>query len=486
MIGIKQFRQISTINKRKKLAVIGSGPSAFYTVLNILKKNAGNVEIDMFEQHPSPFGLVRYGVAPDHPEVKNCIDRFNDISEFITLGNFKYFGNVPVSKDSTKSLSLQELYDNYDDILYAYGSSLPNLPEVAGIEHPGIISSYEFVNWYNGHPNHQDYEIPLKEVTDVSIVGNGNVAIDIVRILLAPSDGYWSKTDISSKALATLAESRVKRVNVLARRGVLDSKFTNKELRELLEMDKLGVYFQGWNDSSFKEQLADVKLDRINKRRVSLLNKYNHREFSKEEVENGKFWNLQYLKSPVGFKVHNERLLSETIVAENQLLFKDGKWTIEQSGKIGAVKNQLVILATGYKCEPLKEFKELGIPFENGRIPNNNGKVENVDHSYCVGWVSNASRGNINSTVADSEVVADTILREWEKENEGDDEKKGRAVIEGILKERGMEPVDWERWNKIHQLEKLQGSVKGKPYEKLAFNDMLDRTSQDKTRQDSD
>lgn len=266
----------------------------------------------------------------------------------------------------------------------------------------------------------------------------------------------------------------------------MDSKFTNKELRELLEMDKLGVYFQGWNDSSFKEQLADVKLDRINKRRVSLLNKYNHREFSKEEVENGKFWNLQYLKSPVGFKVHNERLLSETIVAENQLLFKDGKWTIEQSGKIGAVKNQLVILATGYKCEPLKEFKELGIPFENGRIPNNNGKVENVDHSYCVGWVSNASRGNINSTVADSEVVADTILREWEKENEDDDEKKGRAVIEGILKERGMEPVDWERWNKIHQLEKLQGSVKGKPYEKLAFNDMLDRTSQDKTRQDSD
>jgi adrenodoxin-NADP+ reductase len=470
---INSFRSIRCLSTKRKLAVIGSGPSAFYTVLNILKNHSNDIEIDMFEQNPSPFGLVRYGVAPDHPEVKNCIDRFNDIQEYMPMGSFKYFGNIGISnlKNKNNEISLKDLYKNYNGVLYAYGSSNANLPEISGLNHPGVIDSYKFVNWYNGHPNFQNLNIPLNKIKNVSIIGNGNVAIDITRILLAPSDKHWQNTDISNNALKILNKSNVKNINIIARRGLIDSKFTNKELRELLELENYGVYFSGYNKDDFKDQLNDLKLDRINKRRISLLDKYNNK-YSNEELANGKTWNLQYLKNPIGVKVLDDELLSETIFTINKIEKEkeSGDWKIKPSGQLTSVKNELLILATGYKCEPLSEFKELGIPFSNGHIINEDGKINHKLNSYCVGWVSNGSRGNINSTVIDSSNVSNTIINDILKNT---DEKLGRIGIEKILKDKNIKPITWNDWNKIHTKEIENGKLQGKPYEKMKFEDMI-------------
>lgn len=459
------LNQIRNLSTKHKLAVIGSGPSAFYTVLNILKDKPNDFEIDMFEKNPSPFGLVRYGVAPDHPEVKNCIDRFNEIKDFIPSGTFKYFGNVPVS-ETAEGISLKDIYKNYNGVLYAYGSSIANVPDFPGIEHPAVIDSYTFVNWYNGHPKFSNLKIPLDKVSNVSIIGNGNVALDIVRILLAHPEAHWSTTDIAREALETLRASTVKNVNVIARRGVLDSKFSNKELRELLELKN--VHFDGYNREEFDGQLKEVKLDRINKRRISLLDKYV--DLPNEDA-NRKTWNLQYLKSPIGVKIKDNELLSETIFKLNKMeKDADGNWKVQPKGKLESVPNDLLILATGYKCEPLGEFDELDIPFENGKIKNNNGKIETSSpNSYCVGWVSNGSQGNINSTVVDSMNVAATIVND----SFATGEKEGRTGIEKIMKEKGIKAVTWDEWNSIHQEEIKRGAGCGKPYEKMKFSDML-------------
>ena len=460
-------RFLSTNSNLKKLAVIGSGPSSFYTILQILKKQPNNFQIDIFEKNPSPFGLVRYGVAPDHPEVKNCIDKFNEIGEFIKTGKVKYFGNVEICKD----LSLNDLYKNYNGILYAYGSSNGNKVEFPGSLHQNIINSFDFVNWYNGNHNYKNVIKSLKGIKDISIIGAGNVAIDIIRILLGDVNKRWKSTDISNHALNILKESDVKNVNVIIRRGILDSKFTNKELRELLEMRDEGVEFKGWNKEDFDEQLKSLgKLDRVNKRRIDLLNKY-------KENGNGngnKGWKLNYLRSPIGIMVKPDGNIKELLVKVSKMVHNEenDKWEYKSDGKIESIPSDLVILATGYKCEPLNEFKEIGIPFENGKIINNNGKIENIKNSYCVGWVSNNSQGNINNTVNDSMNVAETIINDEELIN--DENKEGREEIEIILKDKKHKIVKWEDWEKIHSIEIDQGNKDGKPYNKLSFNEMLE------------
>lgn len=460
MNNLTFFRLAST---KRKLAVVGSGPSAFYTVLHILKSHANEYEIDMFEKNPNPYGLVRTGVAPDHPEVKNCIDRFNDVEMY--GDSFKYYGNVAISQDG--GLSLKELYDNYNGLLYAYGSSEPNVPQIAGHEHPAVIDSKKFVGWYNNDPKYRDFNPPLETAKTVSIVGNGNVAIDIVRVLLGKPE-RWHQTDISSAALEKLKQSNIQTVNIVARKGLLESKFTNKELRELLEMDSEGVYFGGYNKEDFEDLLKVVKLGRVEKRRVSLLEKYAEKHQNLQPDQ--KKFTLQYLKNPIGFKIKSDELLKEMIVSRNKIALKDdGTYTIESAGSFEDIKTDLVILATGYKAEPLSEFEELGIPFSKGKIPNKEGKIDGVDNSYCVGWVATGSTGNINSTVMSSSITAETILKDL---NSSSEEKPGRQAIEKLIAEKHIKPFTWNHWKKVEEEELSLGKKEGKIAQRLNFEQM--------------
>ncbi|VEU23601.1 DEKNAAC104725 [Brettanomyces naardenensis] len=476
----RRFFSFSRSAYSKKVAVIGAGPSGFYTSLNLLKDKDPALQIDMFEKNPCPFGLVRYGVAPDHPEVKNCQERFQDTRND---RRFQYFGNVSVGSD----IKLKELYDNYDVVVYSYGSSLENKLGIPGEDdHPAIINSRAFVGWYNGDPDYRDLDPPLDKVDSVIIIGNGNVAIDIARILMAPVDSHWKTTDITEHALRILKKSTVEKVTIVARRGFLESKFTNKEFKELLELHNEGVYFGGWPEEKFSS-LKDLKLGRVDKRRLSLVNKYKSViDEEAKDAETGKVkkvWYLDYLKSPIGFKVdsNDPSLLEEVIFRDNAITIQHdpdtGKYksTITPTDGFSSIVCQMVIPSIGYKCEPMEEFEELGIPFDTGRgiIPNVDGKVEGRDDSFCVGWIANGSRGNINSTVMTSSLLAGIIQDQLKVVADGTD-KPGRTSTESLLENRKVRVVNWDDWVKISEYERSQGEPKGKPGEKVTdYGEML-------------
>lgn len=474
----RRFLSTTACRLSKKVAVVGAGPSGFYTSLNLLKDNDPSLQIDMFERNPCPFGLVRYGVAPDHPEVKNCQERFQDTRKD---ERFKYYGNVTVGID----LKLKELYDNYDIVVYAYGSNKENKLGIPGEDdHPGIINSKAFVGWYNGSPEYKDLDPPLDKVKSVVIIGNGNVAIDIARVLLAPIESHWKMTDISRHAIEQLGKSKVEKVTIVARKGFLESKFTNKEFKELFELYKEGVYFGGWPKQKFVT-LQDLKLGRVDKRRLSLVNKY--KGLLEKETAGGKtprrVWYLDYLKSPIGFKVNraDPELLEEVIFRDNSIKIeripntRSYRSIITPTEGFSSINCQLVIPSIGYKCKPLPEFKKLGIPFDEkkGVIPNVDGKVIGRNDSYCVGWVANGSRGNINSTVMTSGLLAEIIQEQLNAKNNNID-KPGRKVMEELLDKRNVNVVNWDDWTTIEAFEKMKGKESGKPMEKVTdFKEML-------------
>lgn len=265
------------LTKPFKVAIVGTGPGGFYTAHHLLNKSSPDVKlnIDFFEKLPTPYGLSRYGVAPDHPEVKNCEDHMINIMK--DFGNsesrhkVRFLGNVEVGKD----IALKELEGNYNSIVLAYGcTSADNKLSIPGADLPGVVPARQFVNWYNGHPDYYGENKyippPLDKVDTVSIIGNGNVALDVARILLADPREHWAKTDISVDAQQLLEKSTVKHVRIVARRGILESAFSNKEIRELLELPVKFV--------PLPKDLLDFdtkKLGRVDKRRVSLLEKYS-------------------------------------------------------------------------------------------------------------------------------------------------------------------------------------------------------------------
>ncbi|OWB55253.1 hypothetical protein B5S28_g1121 [[Candida] boidinii] len=531
LLGLRYYSQAvekasasSTTNaKSSKIAVVGSGPSAFYTVLQLLKSPIKDLQIDMFEKTPVPFGLVRYGVAPDHPEVKFCQTRFADCSQD---ERFKFFGNVEIGKD----LSVKELRTNYDSILFAYGSNKDKKLGIKGEDSPGVISSKEFVGWYNGDPQYQDLNPPLEDVENVSIIGNGNVTIDIIRILLAPVDKHWLNTDITTQAINKLKLSKVKKVEVFARRGFFESAFTNKEFKELLELNNEGVKFIGWDEEILQPILKEIShlMNRVDKRRLKLAETYsksNNNNKTNNDIQNQKFWKLNYLKSPVEFikDEKNSKILKETIFQSNNLSMPEPNMKspiIKPIDEFKKVKNELVIISTGYKGEPLVGFEEANVPFDSkrGMIPNIDGRVLNTELSeinnsgstleddekfnfikglYTVGWIASGSRGAINSAVMNGSIVGNNMIQDIEnfelfsKSSDTDNKslnnensngesdnavppvKLGRSKIRDLLNERNCKVVTWDDWLKIEEYEKSSGEKLGKISNKITNTDEM-------------
>lgn len=215
------------------VAVIGSGPSGFYFVDRLRRLLGGNVQIDIFERLPTPYGLVRYGVAPDHPDTKNVINKFRSIA---MEERVRFFGNVNVGLD----ISFSDLRSQYNAVVLACGAEDDRHMDIAGEDSTGVLSARQFVNWYNGHPEYSDVPVDLQHVRSVGIVGLGNVALDCARILLKPVDDLTG-TDISDSALEQLRTSAVEEVHIVGRRGPLQAQFSGKELREILSLANVSI-----------------------------------------------------------------------------------------------------------------------------------------------------------------------------------------------------------------------------------------------------
>ncbi|CDR37338.1 CYFA0S01e09758g1_1 [Cyberlindnera fabianii] len=441
----------STLN----VAIVGSGPSGFYTAHDLLKRP--NVKVTIFDKLPTPFGLSRYGVAPDHLEVKNCEDTF---TEAASSDRFAFRGNVEVGKDVT----LQELHERFNSVVLAYGCDRGNRLGIEGEDLPGVINAHEFVGWYNGNPDTETVRPPLEDVEKLVIIGNGNVAMDIARLLLMPAEEV-EKSDIAEHAIRVLKKSKVNDIKIVARRGFLESAFATKEIRELLQLEKYGVKFQGI-DHEVIELLIPIKnkLERVQKRKLETLLDYmkpdeERRGKKKFQIPDKytKSWKLEYLLSPTKVTPNptNPKLVSEITFQQNVLYHEDP----ESPAKVEAVPNQfktfkadLVVTSLGFKGRAIPGLDKLGIKFDarKGTIASRDSRVLNeagveVPGIYAAGWIKNSKRGPILTTFVDSDAVAQSVIADFENGVTSGD----KVGVEGLEIEGATDWKDWENLNKF-------------------------------------
>ncbi|KAK4511740.1 uncharacterized protein ATC70_007284 [Mucor velutinosus] len=448
-----------------RLAIVGSGPAGFYTAHRLLKEWP-NTQIDMFDSLPVPHGLVRFGVAPDHPEVKNVMTTFDKVAED---ERFRFLGNVPVGTNSSKSLSIKDLQNHFDAVLLSYGASEDRKMGIPGEDTFGVESARSFVGWYNGHPYYRDLKLALDDTETAVVVGQGNVALDIARILLSPID-VLRKTDITEYALEALSKSRVKHVHVVGRRGPVQVSFTSKELRE--QMSLPGVEFKADMDfikRAIAESQPFISKNRPLKRLMGLLEKGSPTQHA------DKSWTAQFLRSPVEILAQNDRV-SGIRYEINRLEGPLEKRRAVGTGEFESQECGMVFTSIGYKSVPIK-----GVPFDHrqGRVPNTYGKIVDKDDNelagmYTAGWLKRGPTGVIVSTMTDAYETADTIVDDLKNGKDMLSSSEAGADIDELLKERGIQPVSYQDWKQIEAAEFAVGGKLGKPREKFSrIQDML-------------
>ncbi|AMD21254.1 HEL026Wp [Eremothecium sinecaudum] len=474
-------RFASSAIERKRISIIGSGPSGFYTAYHLLSKCQVPLDVWLWEALPTPFGLSRYGVAPDHPEVKNCEDTFTAIANRYAGDTqpgehqFRFIGNVTVGRD----LPLKSIIDNFDATILSYGCSGDNRLGIPGEEtSSGVFTSREFVNWYNSHPHYAKEsrlnDFDWTKVRRVGIIGNGNVSLDITRLLLTSNiDEIWGNTDINQNAIRLLQQAPIEEVRLIARRDFLHSKFTNKELRELWELEKYGI--RGYIDPQFftPSEWDLSGMERSIKRRIEMCEQYlkpfherKGKSFTKYAPPSegySKRWVLDYLKTPLAINTGSNGLITSLSFCENTIT-KENR-VISNNSKELSYEIDLLITSLGYRGQPLPDYSDLGIDFSRNRVAcNAGGQVLNksgnvIPGLFTSGWIRKGGNGVIMTTMMDSFNVGDAVMKYISQLP-----LKPRTATEVNL--TGLNYTTWATWLKIDAIEKDNAS-NGQPRQKL-------------------
>ena len=442
-----------------QVAVVGSGPSGFYATEALLKSGRV-VNVDLIERLPAPFGLVRYGVAPDHPKLKEAILAYQGIAR---LPRFALLGNVTVGRDVT----IEELLAHYHAVLLAYGAETDRRLGVPGEDLPGSHTATEFVAWYNGHPEYRDRHFDLSAQV-VAIVGQGNVAADVCRIL-AKSVDELRCTDIAEHALDALAASRVREIHVIGRRGPAQAKFTNKELKELGELGNCAAELDPGalelNAESRKE--LEAKTSFVSAKNVEIL-----RDFA-TRTRGGKARRLilHFLKSPV--KLTGAGRLQEVVLERNRLEGAPFEQVARSTGTTETLACGLLFRSIGYSGMPMA-----GVPFDakRGLIQTRWGRVvDGADASipglYAAGWIKRGPTGIIGTNRADSVATVKSLLEDLPALPR--QARMGSKGLAPLLAARGVRPVSYDEWTAIDAEEIARGLPRGKPREKFTRVDEM-------------
>ncbi|KAG0328982.1 NADPH-adrenodoxin reductase [Dissophora globulifera] len=467
-------------SKPFKVAIIGSGPGGFYTAHRILK-HVPQATVDMYEAMPVPHGLVRFGVAPDHPEVKNVMHTFDEVAR---NPNFTFIGNTSVGTyvtpgASKAQLEVSDLRPHYDAILLAYGAHEDRLLGVSNEQTlKGVMAARSFVGFYNGLPSEQDLEIDLSQSETAVVIGQGNVALDVARILLTPLEEL-KKTDLTDKMIRILEKSRIKHVYVIGRRGPLEVAFTAKELREMLQLPNTTFHMDQQLLASEMER-AGKSLERPRKRLMGLLEK----GIKESKPDQPKSWSLLFLRSPMGFTGkddnNNSGHLAAIDLGINRLEGDDSNRKAVSTGEKESLECGLAFRSIGYKSVGIH-----GVPFDErkGVVPNIDGKVMDADQNlvpglYAAGWLKRGPIGVIATTMADAYQTGDTMISDWTSGrpmlNNSSKDKQGSKPVLDLLHARGHRTVSYQDWQKIEQKEFELGAKSGKPREKfLTVEEML-------------
>ncbi len=444
------------------VAIVGSGPSGFYAAEALIKSEV-NVKVDILERLPSPFGLVRSGVAPDHQKLKQAIKLYEKIAE---SPEFNLIANVTVGTD----ISVKELCDAYHAVIFTCGAESDRKLGVPGEDLEGSYTATEFVGWYNGHPDYRDREFDLSHDVAV-IIGQGNVAADVSRIL-SKTINELRHTDIAQHALDTLAESKIKEIHVIGRRGPAQAKFTPKELREFGELADCEpvVLEQDLILNTESEQELLEKSNIGSKKIYDLFCEFSKRQLDSEKSKKCFFSFLMSPKELIG-----NTKLEKIILEKNKLSGEPFKQSARGTGETIELDTGILFRSIGYRGVPIE-----GIPFNEswGTIPNDKGRVTDsnnnvVDQLYTAGWIKRGPSGIIGTNRACSVETVECLIQDIKKLNSSTN-KLGAKAIYSILDNKAIRHISFDDWKKIDASEIELGEAKGKPREKYtSIGEML-------------
>ena len=443
-----------------RVAVIGAGPAGFYAANHLLKQEDLNIEVDMFDRLPTPFGLVRHGVAPDHLKIKNVTKVFDRTAE---NSRFRFFGNVTCGQHLTPA----DFRRHYHQIIYTVGAQTDRALGIPGEDLPGSHSATEFVAWYNGHPDYRDLKFDLSQPT-VVVVGVGNVAVDVARILCRTVDELKA-SDIADYAIDALAKSQVKRVVMLGRRGPAQAAFSFPELKELGQM----------HDGQVRAVPEEVQLDELTlkhmamkpdttaQKKVDLLQQFA----AAPDEGKSRDLTIRFLVSPTRLTEKDGRVGGVDIVHNELYETDNGTMRPRATERTEHLECGLVFRSVGYLGVPLD-----GVPFyaKWGVIPNEKGRItteheshEAVTGEYCAGWIKRGPTGLIGTNKGDAVETVECMIEDIKAGKTLKPEHPTADAAEQFIREKQPAYFSYDHWRSLDQHELNLGIETGRPRVKL-------------------
>jgi ferredoxin/flavodoxin---NADP+ reductase len=447
---------VGTDSNPLRVAIIGSGPAAFYAADELLKQKDLVIEIDMFDRLPTPFGLVRGGVAPDHQKIKSVTKVYDGIA---SNPRFRFYGNVEYGQH----IKLIDLKDHYHQILFATGAQTDRRMGIPGEDLDGSHPATEFVAWYNGHPDYRDRKFDLSHER-VAVVGVGNVAIDVARILcLTPKE--LAATDMADYAIEALSHSNVKEVHLLGRRGPAQAAFTNPEIKEVGELedaDAITLSTEVQLDELSLAELASLN-DRTLNKKVEIIQSYAQ----PRSVSKARKLYIRFLVSPIEM-IGNDQGKICTMKLVHNVLYKTDAGTLspKATDQFEQLNVGLVFRSVGYRGVPLPE-----VPFNDryGVIMNDKGRVIEVESKqqvigeYTSGWIKRGPSGVIGTNKPDSVETVTHMLEDLKSGSILQPAQPEVAGMQALVKQRQPKFFSYPDWKKLDALEVAKGQPLGRP-----------------------
>ena len=447
------------MNSFWKIAVIGSGPAGFYAAGELFRQQSWDIKVDMFERLPTPFGLVRGGVAPDHQKIKSVTKIYSRIAE---NENFRFFGNVEFGRDIKQS----DLLEHYDAVIYTVGSPADRALGIPGEDLSGSHSATEFVAWYNGHPDFREHKFDLS-VKYAFVIGMGNVALDVARIL-AKNPEELAETDIADYALKALRKSQLEDIWLVGRRGPLQAAFSPVELREFLELPEADVVIEenALELDAESQHILETISGKDTKKNIEILKQMSAMAAS------GKKRKVHFLFLASPLEISGDGKVEKIRMVRNQLVKKeDGSLRPQATDKIVEEDAGLVFRSIGYHGKPLAD-----LPFDqkSGTIPNEFGQVKDPENGnllrnreYVAGWIKRGPSGVIGTNKQDAVETVHRMLETFLKEKMESGKNVSNPDIVLLLEKRKVEFVSFADWKLLDAHEIEAGQKQGRPRVKL-------------------